>query len=719
MKKIISLLLIMMICLTGCTARNIPMLSVSGGALPIVKPVPRGGQDGGQGGGSGAPGTVAPASDLSNVINADDYDYMPDDWRELILKNQFVVYGGAGSEFFEIYEYNRYGQVPNFITTDSMMHTYHLYFSYLLRKTEKEYLIGALQELGEEMLEQSVKQAAVLEGSEWEEAAALNEAFFAVGVKLLDPDWDPGQELPEELAAVVDSETELVYAAQDIEISPLFGDYEDYSQYLPRGYYEGDPDLERYFRAMMWYGRRNFAQNEELTDRCALLITLAVAEGPSDLWESVYDITSFFAGRSDDSGYQEYLPLIEEAYGIRPETEELIGDKAAFSQYHRLTRRVEPPAVNSVPMEDDGGKTDKTRQARGFRFMGQRFSLDAAIFQKLCYSVVKENKDGVRRMLPNGLDIPAAMGSEEALEIIRDIGAADYPNYEKQMERVRRMIAEAEDTTWKASLYAEWLYTLLPLLTEKGEEYPAFMQNQAWTRKSLEGFMGSVTELKHDTVLYSKQFMAEMGGGYEEDIDDRGYVEPEPEVFRRLSALTEKTKDSLAGAGMIGEAEEESLERLQMLADSLAVIAEKELKGELPTDDEFELILTYGGQLEHFWEDAVKDQAGEAEYLDSRLFPAAVVVDTATDPNGSVLEFGTGTPSTVYVIVPVDGILRIAVGSVYTYYEFEQPISERLTDSKWRQMLGVEIVSEEQMYSGREDVPQPSWTTTYRAYYPW
>lgn len=56
--------------------------------------------------------------------------------------------------------------------------------------------------------------------------------------------------------------------------------------------------------------------------------------------------------------------------------------------------------------------------------------------------------------------------------------------------------------------------------------------------------MGSWTELKHDTVLYSKQFMAEMGGG-DEELDDRGYVEPEPELYYRLSKMAENTSKGL------------------------------------------------------------------------------------------------------------------------------------------------------------------------------
>ena len=58
----------------------------------------------------------------------------------------------------------------------------------------------------------------------------------------------------------------------------------------------------------------------------------------------------------------------------------------------------------------------------------------------------------------------------------------------------------------------------------------------------------------------------------------------------------------------------------------------------------------------------------------------------------------------------------------FSYYEFEQPIDERLTDSKWRRMLGVEVTPGKDypdMFAERQDVPQPEWTTGYRAYYPW
>ena len=81
-----------------------------------------------------------------------------------------------------------------------------------------------------------------------------------------------------------------------------------------------------------------------------------------------------------------------------------------------------------------------------------------------------------------------------------------------------------------------------------------FMQGEEWAKKNLECFAGSFTELKHDTILYTKQVMAEMGGGYEEEPDDRGYVEPEPLVSARFAELSDRTAEGLRKYGMLSAA---------------------------------------------------------------------------------------------------------------------------------------------------------------------
>jgi len=81
--------------------------------------------------------TYQVASDYSNVINPEEIAYACDEFKEKLAKNQFVVGDVNGQEFFETYEFNAYSQTPNFVTVDSLMHTYHLYFAHLLKSTEK------------------------------------------------------------------------------------------------------------------------------------------------------------------------------------------------------------------------------------------------------------------------------------------------------------------------------------------------------------------------------------------------------------------------------------------------------------------------------------------------------------------------------------------------------------------------------------------------------
>lgn len=644
-------------------------------------------------------------ADLSNVDNLWQF-YIEDGMAKKLAENGFVVAGNAGNEFFEEYEWNRYSLIPNFVTVDSMMHTYHLYFSYLMKNIEKGYLADALGELSSGMALASAEQYDTLKGTEWETAAARNVAFFTVGARLLGADvseYDYAED-------TVSRELEAINGAAGIADCMITGKQEDYSQYAPRGYYEGDEQLEQYFKAMMWYGRIHFLQEEEDLDRSALLISLALTEDSRnyELWESIYAVTSFFAGASDDSGVCEYDPLIKEAYGKDVSVGDLAGNSEAFDAFHKKTAGLVPPQINSLPIRDG-----ENNVIPGFRFMGQRFTIDAAIMQKLIYQNVAEAASGNKRMLPDVLDVPAALGSDTALQILTEQGDTGYAKYSENMEELRENLSGSNRTLWSASLYANWLHTLRPLLGEKGEGYPIFMQNEEWRKKDLECFAGSFTELKHDTVLYTKQVMAEMGGGMEEEPDDRGYVEPEPLVYSRFHRLAVLTAEGLKKYNMLDSADEENLLRLAEMAEKLQTISDKELQDEVLTDEEYEFIKGYGGNLEHFWIEAVKKDSGVEG---TQEMPAAVVVDIATDPNGQVLEIATGLPCSIYVVVKVDGKIKIARGSVYSFYQFPWDLNDRLTDSKWRYMMGYQADENGNHipYDAELPVKQPEWTQSYR-----
>ncbi len=643
---------------------------------------------------------VVVEKELQQVTNIGDFEFSPE-VRKLLIKNQFAVVPGMEREFYSIYEVNRYNKTPNFITTDSILHSYHLMFDYLLKDLEEQKLSTDLSILNKNILPEAEKQYAALKGTPWANAAKRNLGFFNVGSKLL----DDTTKINPLVATEVKKELALIAEHKSIEASPLMNlgstadiytaNKEDYSQYTVRGHYTKSDTLKNYFRSMMWYGRMSFRIKSEDEVRSAVLITLLLRNKDNQTrWQNIYEPTSFLVGKSDDITYADLNNLLETVYGKNPSLETVTKNPALFAKFLEKTKTLAPPQINSIPIFNSKINPDKENEIKAFRFMGQRFTIDAAVFQRLT------DREVPGRMLPTALDLPAAMGSAEALLIIEQNKMADYPGYQENLAKLQKYFAGLKEDTWGQNAYWSWIYTLEPLLTdrrnqEKTTPEPNFMKNEAWVRKDLNTFLGSWTELKHDTILYAKQSYAEMGGGPgdENKKDDRGYVEPNTAVYYRLVGLVRKMRSGLLERKLLSPKQTELLDLMDSLALSLKNISEKELNGTKLTDEEYETIRSYGGQIEHLWYEANKSEiekgtADTIEYLEKN--PAALVADIASDPNGFALEEGTGYISEIYALVPVDGKLRVAKGGTYSYYELSSPLAERLTDEKWRELLGSE-----------------------------
>ena len=655
--------------------------------------------------------TVEPG--LANVVNLPQFTtgYVGNDGNEgywmateisdeamnLIEKNGFAVSSKANwTEYFPVYELNRYNYVPSFITTDSAVHTFFLMFDYVLKDLEQEYLHDKLLDLSGKMLAESEAQYQALTGTDFENAAKRNVAFFAVGNALLDPNFTA----PSYVQDLVAQELSLIEAHNGIAISPLINAGEnfkdatenynaDYSQYIVRGHYTLTPELTAYFKAMMWYGQTTLRSSQKDEARSALLQTNAmIAGGCQDDWMKIFEPTDFFVGECDDITWYQYYTALKDIYGdsIGGSDVTALTDPGTFEKAFTAIGKLAPPQVNSIPIFNKDIQPDKDTAITGYRFLGQRFTIDGSIMQAL---MDRETPD---RMLPKALDIPAAFGSNEAYSILESEGdQAQYPEYAGNMDKVRNYVSGVDEQTWHSNLYWSWLDMLRPLAGDTaGAGMPMFMQNDAWTRKDLNTFISSWTELKYSTVLYAKQPMAEMGDGGEPPAppDDRGYVEPNPELYGRLAALVQMTLDGLDQRGLLSDPARESLGVLKTLSDGLTTISEKELSNTSLTDDEYDFIRNYGGELEHIWETAKQDELQDRTwyfYLDEH--PGAVIVDVASDPNGEALQEATGFAKEIYVAFPRDGQVVLGRGVVYSQYEFTVPLDQRMTVENWHEQL--------------------------------
>lgn len=669
-------------------------------------------------------------TNVSNAITKADQDFnkitnlakfkFSEKQRQQLIQNNFVINPNANAmEFFEIYEMNRYDKIPNFVTVDSVLHNYHLLYDYLLRDVEKNKLATRLQQLSRSMLIASEAQLNSLKNTPWETAARRNLAFFAVGANLIDQNSNVPAEVAKEITQelLLIAEHHGVHPAIVMNIGVAHTDptkllQEDYSQYLPRGHYNDNKKLQDYFRAMMWYGRMTFRMSDPEAIRSAVLITLALEQqGNAKLWTNIAEPINFFIGKSDDLNYHDFATLLQTVYGTKPSLQDLLKSPDKFSQLVELAQKTEPPKINSIPIFNADLQPNRAAAITGFRFLGQRFTIDAAVFQQLMVRAVgpkntpcEDKPYAEGRMLPMALDFPAALGSKTAMDILRQQGEYSYACYPENMQKLQDYLTTISENTWKQNLYWQWLYALTPLLQPKvANHYPQFMLNPSWQKKDLLAFLGSFTELKHDTLLYVKQVYAEMGDG-EEEMDDRGYVEPQVEVYTRLAGLLADTKQGMEERILLTPDNEKVIATMQQLMDKIITIAKKELAHTSLTSAEFDFIRYFGGDLEHLWIECFSD-VGIQSTSQLEQKPAAIVTDIATDPNGEVLQEGIGNVSTIYVIIPIDGKPRIASGGVYSYYEFTKPLAERLTDESWKTMVKEH----------KNLPPMPKWVETISA----
>ncbi|MBK6426510.1 MAG: DUF3160 domain-containing protein [Blastocatellia bacterium] len=442
--------------------------------------------------------------------------------RQLLAKNGFVVTPGAEEQLFYVYENNDYLVIPSFVSTDTVLQVYHVFYDFTLRKVEQTKLVPELTAMARGLVELSERDHREAASPFVREAAKRNLAFATVTHRLM----DPAAPIPSEVADLVGAELKLIEAHAGRSESPVFagsGINVDYSQFVPRGHYTRTEELKRFFGAMMWLGLMPFPLENAATkdaDRMstaqALLLTAALFEKRADTtplitaWDRIYAPTAFYVGTADDLTPVEYQELASRVLGSSGVSARSLTEDAVDRFTAEARKSFRGPGIAASIGDVLGGAV----QERQFRLMGQRFIIDSRVMQELTYP--KVGGDDNRRLMASGLDVMAAFGSKRATALqLSNPAMSGYPRYESQLAKMTAEIAAVEQETWTSNLYWSWLWTLRSLLEPAGEGYPSFMRTQAWTDKSLSTALGSWAELKHDTVLYGKQSGAECGGGDE------------------------------------------------------------------------------------------------------------------------------------------------------------------------------------------------------------
>lgn len=635
------------------------------------------------------------SQDLVELFNAGQFEGFTDNQKTAIYQDGFVVLKPSyeALKMHHLYESSLYNQIPTFITVDSALHMYRLYFDNSLKMVESSVLYEKLENISKNMLIESIEAYKDEKLSNMREELKSVAAYFLTADMLLDIETS-SIDVPEEVISLAQEETNLIDAAEGYSKSPITKKDIDYSQFTVRGHYAGNEKLEKYFKAMMWYGLCGFPifdetkidpelDMENLT--IAMTITCLALEREDIFkdFENIYSTTALYTGMSDDLGLFELRDMIVKVYGADPDL-----NKFKDSSYNDDLLK----AALLFPQPQIKPKyTDSTAPAgRQFRFMGQRYSFDAESLQNLM--------EPIQRPVPSGLDVVASLGSERAEEILDKYyqPKIKWNKYEYNLNLLRQKQEGFTTDDWQKDLYKGWLWTIKSSAAnyEKTDGMPKFMRSEKWTDKNIHTALGSYAELKHDTILYMKQAVAEMGGGPDLSIP-YNYVEPNAEVYANLKWLTEYTKEHLRIRNMLNEQSANVLDSIIEMQEVLMNVSVKELTNQEITAEENDMLYTYGGRIDSMvqimnymmWEKNI--DAGN-DYTTALVADIATIAPNSLYPASNYLEVGNGLPLEIYVVCRTNGKTYLARGALFNYYEFLS--HERLTDLKWHNMLGIRKV---------------------------
>ncbi|MGC2433333.1 MAG: DUF3160 domain-containing protein [Desulfobaccales bacterium] len=632
-----------------------------------------------------------------------------------------------------------FGRAPencHFVNPDAMLHAFHKYLENSLEYLEKTELAETLRRFLTNLQDKALEDKAaasgplaghyeliaaqltvplvILENARWPNPKESQEIApwppkapladdgdtLENGLKILD--GFKGK-FSEPMFNRMAAELRLIYAGRDVAPSPLYGQYAkgsyaDYTQFTPRSHYVKSSVLRSYFRAMIYLGRNSYPLKDDgVSD--ALLVTLLLASpGPPGQpllkdWQRLMEITGFFAGQPEDISYPEWRNFLVKVLGTDKLAAGETLDPATLTKISQHLGELQGPRILSdvvvAPEVLASTKAQLLAASKGFRLFGQRFTFDAWIFSRL---TAGQEKTSVRLpSMPSALFIPAALGDKAALgfadQYLQNLSPPFSPKetagFNGRLQQVAADLEKIKDAEWFSSMGGAWLKLLGTLTSSYGRGYPLYMQDRLFPVKQVESFLGSYTELKHDTLLYAKQNYAEMGGGGEEGTPPpvpRGFVEPNLPFWETLGRLVAYAEAGFKKYGVFkGELEEFGrLNRFKEQIAFYASLAAKELQGAPLTEEEYEKLRTY----------SLSEMAAPLEnglIFEDKDMRAGLIADVHTDAGqGQVQYEATGEPYVMLVLVGNEGTVRLAVGVAYNHYEFTGPLTTRYTDADWQ-----------------------------------
>jgi len=611
--------------------------------------------------------------------------------------------------------------LPILVTTDMILQALHSSYDEILKRMELSVLYDTLN--------QTLSQAhAGLGALDMGDSTLAGEArrdvdFYLTTARRLLTDEAVPSALGEATDTLVAQFLEHIGSEQmrTVEIFGVQRTNMDFSQFKPRGHYEDDPKLQRYFKAMMWLGRIDFRfaefnpftaewifHHRQLVGAHALQ-RLTADDTTMALWNRANDLITMMVGPVDYIDFRGVMRMNDE-YGWTSVADVAGLDQAAQDDVlaKLLTGAFGEQLINSHWLETNPFSAEPTPLPPSFAFLGQRFVVDSYVFANVVYDNIVSEETKEPRVLPDPLDALFVLGNDQVLPHLQE--ELQRYKYQGNLNTLRYLVDDYDEAFWSSNIYNLWLDAIRELnAPTTGEGYPAAMKSSAWRDRVINTQLGSWAQLRHDTLLYAKQSYT---GGVACEHPD-GYVEPYPGFFAKLKTLGQIADQTLANVDFgtdawMGESLKSFFTNWVDIMGKLEGMAAKSLANEAYTADEIEFIKSTimadpgcGEPVFSGWYTSLYISGDPSDWKPT-------IADVHTNPNQgplpgpNVLHVATGNANLMVLTTETCDGAEAFVGPVFSYYEVDVPEIKRLSDSEWKETITT------------GDMPvRPEWTSSF------
>ncbi|MCB1052651.1 MAG: DUF3160 domain-containing protein [Acidobacteria bacterium] len=594
--------------------------------------------------------------------------------------------------------------LPVYISADCILDTLHLAFDRLLMDLERFILRNNLAYFFNTIR----MQGHLMDAVSGENSTSLRRDFEWWAYTSQAVLYNSAGEVPDDLRNEVKVFLDAMHS-ETTQVVEIFGQQVlmDFSQFKPRGHYTHHPELESYFRTIMFLQRLPFMIEDNPRHAA---IAWAISEQSHLAFESLEQVLRIFFGPSDSMNVFQMHAIAEE---LQIPNAEWFYEPSTFQSFRaRLNQEgLGTQQILSQILAQDPTSADFTPLPTLFHVMGQRYSVDSHVFSNVVWDRVPATASRMIRTMPDPLDALFSMGNRFALEPMKP--EIRTFKYHRNLAAMDWVISGFELDFWQSNWYHAWLAAMLKLNADTSTAvFPETMRTQAWEYKTLNAQLGSWAQLRHDSVLYVKQSY----GGWTCEYPD-GWIDPYPEFYAALAQLIRKTQGEFEGLGLLnrtvygsdgsivfsGQGLKSFLTHFSKTLEKLSGLAETMRQGSPLTEEGLTFI---NGMLVHNGcvSDDYQGWFSRLIYgfdLDKADDFEPTLADVHTDPNGpSYLQVGAGYPRLMIVTIDQGCGPRAYVGPVFGYHQFQS--NTRQTDEWFKKEL----------QAGKGDAWLPAWLST-------